>query len=171
MKRWHVLEKLVKENGWTVGVELGVYKGQTFRHLLTTCPGLMLYGVDLFNTDYYHSTREGRPPKEFDLEGEYQRLRDWIEEMDVGGWLLREDTVSTADTFHDASLDFVFVDADHRYEPVCADLDAWVSKIRRGGMIIGHDWNEAEFPGVVRAVKERFSDIHHHPDHVWSARL
>lgn len=170
MKRWHVLEQLIKENGWKAGVELGVYKGQTFQYLLANCPGLKLWGVDLFSTKYYHSTRKGRPPKEFDLEGEYQRIKAWLEKTDVDGKLIRETTVEAAQKFQDRVLDFVFVDADHRYGPVCADIDAWRPKLKRTGMMIGHDYNKAEFPGVVKAVHERFNNVELHADHVWTAR-
>lgn len=173
MKRWHVIEELIKQCGWTRGVELGVYKGQTFRHLLMHCPGLTLYGVDLFDTGFYHSTRDGRPPKQFDLEREFVILSNWLADTGYDGHLIREETVEASHRFFDASLDFVFVDADHRYESVAADLDAWTPKIRPGsGMVIGHDWNEREFPGVIRAARERFPQVEllaH--DHMWIAQL
>ena len=56
-------------------------------------------------------------------------------------------------------MDFVFIDADHRYESVKADIRAWVPKLRPGGMLSGHD---IDYPSVLRAVSElvpNFKDV------------
>ncbi|MBA0085864.1 MAG: class I SAM-dependent methyltransferase [Acidobacteria bacterium Pan2503] len=53
------------------------------------------------------------------------------------------------------SVDAVFIDADHEYESVCKDIDAWLPKVKPGGIIAGHDYTP-ELPGVIRAVNERF---------------
>jgi len=52
-----------------------------------------------------------------------------------------------------ASLDLVFIDADHSYEATKADLVAWAPKVKASGILSGHDYN-SDFPGVVRAVRE-----------------
>jgi len=173
-RRWHALENLIRANGYTRGVELGVYKGETFKYLLANLPGLFLTGVDRFDTRHYHATREGRPPKSFDLDYERRQIQSWIDQhAPARGRLIVRDTVLASEYFGDQTLDFIFVDADHRYEAVCADLDAWIGKVRPGGSVYGHDWNEIEFPGVVNAVLQKFPrhDIALHADHVWSIRL
>jgi predicted O-methyltransferase YrrM len=53
--------------------------------------------------------------------------------------------------------DFVFIDAAHDYDNVRADIAAWLPVMRAGGVIAGHDCN-ADHPGVVQAVRERFGD-------------
>ncbi len=65
----------------------------------------------------------------------------------------KSDSVAMSRTFADASLDFVFIDGDHSYPAVCADIDAWLPKIKPGGWIGGHDYDRI---GVERAVLERF---------------
>ncbi len=57
--------------------------------------------------------------------------------------------------FADESLAFVFIDADHEYESVRCDLEAWWPKVKPGGWFAGHDHTPA-FPGVERAVTEFF---------------
>ena len=57
----------------------------------------------------------------------------------------------------DAKLSFVFIDADHTFEGVTADLAAWHPKVIPGGLISGHDWGESSQWGVKRAVELFFS--------------
>lgn len=53
----------------------------------------------------------------------------------------------------DSPIAFLFLDADHSYEEVVAQLDAFVPLMAPGGIICGDD---ADFPGVHQAVTERF---------------
>ena len=53
----------------------------------------------------------------------------------------------------DESLDAVFIDANHTYAALSADLRAWMPKVRRGGLVSGHDFS-IFFHGVVQAVLE-----------------
>lgn len=51
-------------------------------------------------------------------------------------------------------IDFLYIDADHSYEGVTADLEAWAPHVRRGGLIVGDDYDSAIYPGVKRAWDE-----------------
>ena len=48
-------------------------------------------------------------------------------------------SVDFAKGFEDASLDFVFIDGDHSYDQVLADMRAWLPKVKDGGWLGGHD--------------------------------
>jgi len=73
---------------------------------------------------------------------------------------IRLPSVSASELYEDESLDFVFIDADHSYENVKADIAAWKPKIRPGGYIAGHDFNPAvPEAGLCRAVYEAFPDV------------
>jgi hypothetical protein len=54
------------------------------------------------------------------------------------------------------SVDMVFIDANHSYQSVKADILAWKDKAIR--MVCGHDYDTNAWPGVVRAVDEIFGD-------------
>jgi hypothetical protein len=62
------------------------------------------------------------------------------------------------ESFDTASLDFVFIDAQHYYEAVREDPDLWRDTVKGGGIIGGHDYLDGEFDtgmfGVKQAVKE-----------------
>ena len=55
---------------------------------------------------------------------------------------VRGDSAQTAEFYQDHSLDFVFIDADHESSRVYADLAAWFPKVKPGGVIAGHDYDE-----------------------------
>jgi predicted O-methyltransferase YrrM len=53
--------------------------------------------------------------------------------------------------FNDEYFDFIYIDADHRYEAVKFDIAYWYNKVKVRGVIAGHDYN---LPGVQAAVTE-----------------
>jgi predicted O-methyltransferase YrrM len=60
--------------------------------------------------------------------------------------------------YKDESLDFVFIDGNHDYDNIKLDITSWLSKVKKGGIIAGHDYHDIVFPGVVQAVKEFFGN-------------
>ena len=78
---------------------------------------------------------------------------------------IRGDSRRAAAAFPDRSLDLVYLDADHHYEPVKADILAWLPTVKPGGWIAGHDHIEYwDCGGVIRAVAEVLGG----PDRVFS---
>jgi len=42
--------------------------------------------------------------------------------------------------FDDESLDFIFIDGNHSFEFVTNDIAEWGKKVKKGGIISGHDY-------------------------------
>lgn len=68
-------------------------------------------------------------------------------------------SVPAANKFKDGELNWVYIDADHSYEGVKNDLEAWAPKVDRDGLILGHDFTSQECAvkanfGVIQAVKD-----------------
>ena len=61
-----------------------------------------------------------------------------------------------AKTFEDESIDLLFIDADHKYESVQADIKSWWPKIKKGGKVLFHDYGS--WPGVTESVNESERD-------------
>ncbi len=66
-----------------------------------------------------------------------------------------EGTTDEAANVTPDDLDLVFIDADHSYKSVRADIANWLPKVKKGGVLAGDDF---PFPDVKRAVKEIFKD-------------
>jgi predicted O-methyltransferase YrrM len=64
---------------------------------------------------------------------------------------VRLPSLEAAKLYADQSLDFVFIDAAHDYVNVLADIAAWLPKVKKGGILAGHDFHH---PPVIQAVNE-----------------
>jgi hypothetical protein len=148
-KRFQFLAHMAERYGWTAGAELGLWEGRTISYLLGSCPGLSMIGVDLWQMQPDNPGPEGYEGWDHDKHERTarQRLRMFGDRARI----IKALTVEAAREVEDASLDFVFVDADHSEAGCRADIAAWLPKIKPTGWIAGHDIN---WPGVRAAVDD-----------------
>lgn len=139
MKNRIEIAKHLGELGFTKGVEVGVDFAYHARVLLDYIPNLKLLCVDKWD----------RNPRAYELAKE-------VLARYPGATMQRADSVEAANTFNDGSLDFVFIDADHTYEAVKRDIEAWTPKVRKGGVMYGHNYEVSPtgIRGVIDAVNE-----------------
>jgi len=67
-------------------------------------------------------------------------------------------------------VDFIYIDASHKYEDVSADIDFYLPFLKKGGYIGGHDYSD-KFQGVKKAVDERFKNFRTYKDTSWLAKV
>ena len=140
-----------------VGAEVGVQRGEFSAILAATWGGHRLILTDSWlhrdESEYQSNANVSQESQDNNYGYVWTRFsRDLRIEIVRG---LSPDTSVVVD---DGELDWVYLDADHSYEAVMADLAAWVPKVRRGGIVAGHDYvdgmiNGSDF-GVKRAVDE-----------------
>lgn len=61
--------------------------------------------------------------------------------------IIQKPSIEGSMEFLDNSLDFIFIDADHRYSKFKNDLKVWYPKLKKGGILAGHDYDI--HPGIV----------------------
>ena len=125
---------LQKYNKLGVGAEVGVKRGFFSHHLLNNGWNGKIIGVDKWESSG-------------DREDTTNRLANENVQLITGF------SVEVAETIPDESLDWVYIDADHRYESIKADYTAWYPKVRPGGIICGHDYGINDF-GVKQFIDE-----------------
>jgi SAM-dependent methyltransferase len=128
--------------------EVGCWLGRSTAYLAQRlaekglhCP---LYAVDTWKGDPSSpKQQEGVAEHGGDL---FPQFRRNMIECGVFEWIypLQEDSAKAAARFEDASLFFVFIDADHDFEPCSNDIRAWLPKVRPGGILAGHDFHTYE---------------------------
>lgn len=62
-------------------------------------------------------------------------------------------SLDAVDLFEDNYFDIIYLDASHEYEDVIKDIDTWKPKIKNGGFMSGHDYQNL-CTGVIKAVDE-----------------
>lgn len=127
------LPQLYKDLGFTTGVEIGTDKGRYAKTMLQA-GGITLYCVDpyLYYEDYPHP--EGQKRLDF-LHDEAKKL---LEPM--GAKMIRKTSMEAVKDFADHSIDFVYIDGHHGFKYVAEDIWEWSKKVRKGGIIAGHDY-------------------------------
>jgi len=55
--------------------------------------------------------------------------------------------------------DFIYIDADHSYDALISDIHAWWPKVRVGGVMAGHDYNNRGNKRVKKAVDFLFTEV------------
>lgn len=159
--RHRVLEDLAREHGWARGAELGLADGRTSGYLLRTLPGLSMFGVDLFSPEACEETRA------WDHCANLEAVKELCREFGERFRFFIHRTDAAANLFPDGHFDFVFIDADHSYTAVLADIQAWLPKVRRGGYLTGHDVNRMP---VLLAVRHALGKAEFFDDAVWAWR-
>jgi len=139
-----------------VAVEVGAWFGQSTAYMASKLKSLNASHVQFFAVDTWEGT-----PSEIQHQEVVKRYGGSIFEAfheamkccGVVNWVvpLQTTSVDASKQFKDASLDFVFIDADHTYEAVVADIRAWLPKVKQGGCIAGHD---LDWDGVKKAVEQ-----------------
>lgn len=129
--------KLYQEHFLTgLGVELGVQYGAFSLEILKYWKGKLLC-ID--------------PWEELGYDEIYEIAKQRLGE----DRLVKLHSIDAVKHFKDESLDFIYIDACHYYNYVKQDIEIWYPKIRKGGIISGHDYtNEVESGGVIKAVDE-----------------
>jgi len=140
-----------------VGVEVGVYVADMSIELLKN-PALTLFMVDPWGATAEDSPYYKSGDHHAQITDGAQQVYEQYSRARVDGKravVLKARSTDAALLFS-RELDFVFLDGDHSYEAVVADIEAWRSKIRIGGWLCGHDYANKTFPefGVQRAVDE-----------------
>lgn len=119
------------------GAEIGTFKGQFSRKMMENWSGT-LYMVDVWRglgDEYIDSSNH----KNYDG-GVYGEAMKNIEGYEDRAIMVRATSEIASQMFDDESLDFVYIDANHAYDWVVQDIELWYPKVKKGGILWGHDY-------------------------------
>lgn len=138
------LAELFHDLDFKLGVEIGVAAGVFSEIMMEANPGVELYGVDPYiKHDGY---------VDYQLASTFTKLENEAHSrLDRFGnfyHFIKALSMEALDKFEDGELDFVYLDGDHSFESVVADIAGWTKKLKKGGIISGHDFAHHGRPGV-----------------------
>jgi len=123
------------ELGFKIGVEVGVAAGEYSYVLCKNNYNMKLYGVDPWKPYKGYSDYTRTATFKLLYNNAKKRLSifpnyEFIEEF----------SMDAIKRFKDNSLDFVYIDANHRNPYVTQDITEWYKKVKTGGILAGHDY-------------------------------
>ena len=153
--------------------EIGSWMGRSTRALADNTSGTV-YAVDTWlGSEEHAGMLQGRPDN-YLLDEFVRNMGDLVATARVCP--IRMDSRVAARIFWERGtrFDMIFIDASHDYENVKADIVDWKKVLAPGGLLCGHDFGCAEFPGVTRAILELIPKIQipgngQRPNSIWYA--
>jgi len=135
--------------------EIGVYKGEYSKGVKRYSPNKMFLIDpwacpridDLIPSDYVgdpvaslSEALRGYYPNSLSssLESAYSEIESEFRDMKSCS-IIRETSANAANLFDEKSLDVIYIDGNHRYDFVLADLERWSTKLTADGLIILND--------------------------------
>lgn len=143
--------------GGVIGCEIGVYKGSHSLSLLKTLSIKKLYLIDPYDMydeyseGYLHYGVDHAPLSEAQKEA-IIKLKNYKDQIIWLNQLSKDAIYEITD-----ELDFVYIDGNHAYDFVKADIENYYPLLKKGGTLGGHDFYNGycrEHDGVVKAVSE-----------------
>ncbi len=131
--------------------EIGVAEGQFSNSILSLTDPIKLYLIDCWEEQSFSIYPEYRPQPTQD--GYYELVKQKFG-RDSRVEIIKEYSDKAAKVFPDNYFDWIYIDGNHVYEAIKADLESWLPKVKDGGIIAGHDYVVRKDFGIVSAVNE-----------------
>ena len=118
-------------------VEIGSWKGKSSVFMCVEIANsgkkIDFYCVDTFEGSVEHQNNPELPRL-------YDIFKDNMKPVEGYYQDMRMSSMEAVKKFQDESLDFVFIDGSHEYEDIKDDIISWLPKVKRGGVLAGHDY-------------------------------
>jgi len=123
--------------------EVGSYRGRSTRALAEHTPGTIIA------IDTWEGSNDFTPEQKAGLLEDFKKNMSGLDNVTP----LKMASLEAAAALRDRQFDMIFIDAEHDYDNVKADIQAWLPRLKRGGLLCGHDFIDC-YPGVLKAVGE-----------------
>ena len=150
MQTRNELGDLFTARGYKLAFEIGVQRGEFADILLSRWPGILFMVDRWIYVDGYQDISNVTD------EAHQACMNDALAvcaRHNHRGRCVQSASLDAAEGIDEGLLDAVYLDADHSKEGVLRDLKAWAPKVRKGGVIAGHDYLDGVLSAGVFGVK------------------
>ena len=148
------LAGLFQTLGYSYGAEIGVAGGFHSKQICEQVSGVRLLCIDTWKV--YKGLRHTLKQEKYDwcLETAQENLAPYNAEI------IQAFSMDAVRDVELESLDFVYIDGNHSFDYVMQDIIEWSKRVRRGGIVSGHDYYRFRNAGIVPAVNV-YAYMHH----------
>jgi len=129
----HELPQFFVDMGLTKGAEIGVENGYFSEELCRA--GLEVYSID----PWIHCPEWKYQRTQEKMEQIYEKAKAKLSKYPKCH-IVRKFSMDALKDFENESLDFVYIDGNHEFGYVAEDIYEWEKKVRKGGIVSGHDY-------------------------------
>lgn len=179
--RYEVLQRYIIDEQLKRVCEVGIEKGTTAKKVLKSLAGRVVeeyWGIDPYFPPYDGPSTVGM---ERGLPSKYHWMCYFMVRFKQFR-IVKLPSTEAIRLFTDGYFDLVFIDAYHSREAVREDIECWRDKVRKGGILCGHDYflpsedrplGRGRYPGVKLAVDEviGIDNIWFASDVMWMTRI
>lgn len=144
--RWEAALDRLPENRKIRVAEIGVWTGTMSRKLLEGNPWLRLYQIDRWKCySEEEKGKEGHTKFSLQKQETYDKAKSKntrkMKKFPKRVKTFETDSITASKMFGNKFFNMVFIDGLHSYQDCKADIKAWWPKIKTGGWIGGHDFD------------------------------
>jgi hypothetical protein len=122
-------------NGIEIGVDNGIFSNTIMQFGLKK-----VYLLDSWKnydkSEYIDPTNECQSRQDEKYKNVTKKMLSYGNRCEI----IRADSRDAFKQFEDNFFDFIYIDANHKYEAVKLDMENWFPKVRKGGVFSGHDY-------------------------------
>ena len=136
------LIRWLRELDFKIGLEIGVEAGRYARQICELNSQMKLWGIDPY--ERYKEYEEYKSQEEMDriYEVMLKELEAPIKHDRFE--IIKKRSQDAVKDFEDESLDFIYIDGNHEFDYPLKDMIDWWPKVKKGGMLAGHDYVRAK---------------------------
>lgn len=118
-------------------VEIGAWKGKSSAfmavEIVNSGKKIDFYCIDTFEGSVEHRNNPELPHLYNIFKNNMKHVEGYYTDM-------RMTSMEAVEKFEDESVDFVFIDGSHEYKDIKDDIAHWLPKVKKGGVLAGHDY-------------------------------
>jgi hypothetical protein len=128
------LADLFAELEFNIGAEIGVDQGIYSEVLCKANLGLSLHGIDSWKAYKGYSDYTSQAHIDANKADALKRLAPY------NYTIVQKFSMEAVKDYPDGCFDFVYIDGNHEFLHVTEDIFHWSRKVRKGGILAGHDY-------------------------------
>lgn len=133
-------------------VDVGTFRGGSAYLMLKTSLG------HVFTIDDFEGSSGGPCVQSWPKEELIKEVDKNLKEFEGRYTVLVGRSLDAVDRFKDGTVDLVFLDAAHNYADTKQDILAWMARVKKGGILAGHDYERRQKAIIEACIQEHYNE-------------